>query len=319
MAGLFQARQNEHERVEALLSEYLDGRASAAERSFIEEHVRACPTCSRSLAALQATVAAVRAMPKVHAPRSFALDRSYARKPASAPWLYPFLRAATAVAVLALCLTVVGDYFTRGTASPATSVAREVAPHALQAPQAPAPAAGIGAASVAPSPAATQAAAAQAQETAAPPSAAEAPTEAPLGDGGGAGGGGAGGLGAGGPGAAATSAPAAPALTAPLSQADTTTPTEGIRSLAAPTETAPGPAAKSGQPGTRAAAPTQAPAANTQPAQPPAPQQPEAGARGQAYGAQPPAADPFRAAEIALATLGAMLGVATLIARRRAR
>jgi anti-sigma factor RsiW len=103
----------EHERVEALLSTYLDGRATSDERALVERHLAACADCTRNLATLRATVAAVRDMPRVHAPRSFALPRSLARPSQTAPWLYPLLRAATAVAAFLFVLTVAGDLFLR--------------------------------------------------------------------------------------------------------------------------------------------------------------------------------------------------------------
>jgi len=112
MGGVL-GRAGEHERVEALLSTYLDGRASDAERALVERHLAACTDCTRNLATLRATVAAVREMPKVHAPRSFALPRLMAKPSQTAPWLYPLLRAATTVAAFLFVLTVAGDLFLR--------------------------------------------------------------------------------------------------------------------------------------------------------------------------------------------------------------
>jgi hypothetical protein len=109
---------SEHERVEALLSPYLDGRVTPAERALVERHLPACSECSHSLATLRATVTAVREMPRVRAPRSFTLSRSMAQQPQTNPWLAPVLRAATAVATLLLVITVAGDLFMRGTSVP---------------------------------------------------------------------------------------------------------------------------------------------------------------------------------------------------------
>ena len=103
----------EHKRVEALLSTYLDGRTSDAERTLIERHLEGCADCARNMATLRATIAAVRAMPRVHTPRSFALPRSLAKQPPTVPWLYPLLRAATGVAAFLFVLTVAGDLFLR--------------------------------------------------------------------------------------------------------------------------------------------------------------------------------------------------------------
>src|SRR5512136_2817229 len=105
---------NEHERVEALLSTYLDGRTSKAEQALVERHLKSCADCTRNLATLSATVTAVRQLPNVRAPRSFALSRSMAKQPRSTPWLYPLLRSATAVATLLFVIAVAGDAYTRG-------------------------------------------------------------------------------------------------------------------------------------------------------------------------------------------------------------
>ena len=117
MAGWL-SKPSEHERVEALLSPYLDGRVTPSERALVERHLQACSECSRGLATLRVTVTAVREMPRVRAPRSFALPRSMARQPQTNPWLVPVLRAATAVATFLLVITVAGDLFMRGMGVP---------------------------------------------------------------------------------------------------------------------------------------------------------------------------------------------------------
>ena len=127
MGGVF-SRAGEHERVEALLSTYLDGRASEAERILVERHLKSCADCTRSLASLRVIVAAVKEMPRVRAPRSFALPRSMARRPQTATWLYPLLRSATAIAAFLFVLTAAGDIFLH---SPLTSSTRMAAPAAL--------------------------------------------------------------------------------------------------------------------------------------------------------------------------------------------
>jgi anti-sigma factor RsiW len=122
MGGMLR-RASEHERVEAMFSAYLDGRVTDSERAFVERHLEVCVDCARHLTTLRATVAAVREMPKVHAPRSFALPRSMAKQSQIAPWLYPFLRAATAVAAFLFALTVAGDLFLRSSLTASTPVA----------------------------------------------------------------------------------------------------------------------------------------------------------------------------------------------------
>ena len=61
------------------------GATSEAERALVERHLASCADCTRNLATLQATVAAVREMPRVRAPRSFALPRSMAKQPQPLP------------------------------------------------------------------------------------------------------------------------------------------------------------------------------------------------------------------------------------------
>ena len=117
MGGVLR-RASEHERVEALLSTYLDKRASEAERALVERHLESCAVCARNLATLRATVTAAREMPRVRVPHSFALPRSMAKQPQTATWMYPLLRAATAIAAFLFVLTVAGDVFLRSTVSP---------------------------------------------------------------------------------------------------------------------------------------------------------------------------------------------------------
>ena len=305
MGGVL-GRAGEHERVEALLSAYLDGRATRAERALVERHLEACADCARNLMTLRATVAAAREMPQVHAPRSFALPRSMAKQPQAAPWMYPLLRAATAVAVFLFALTVTGDLFLRSslTASAPMAVPAALAPTSVvmqsgarSTPQAIAPTAAAGlqrsAPPAAPAPQATRpklelavpgtvtpaiAAAAQA----APPTPVEPPVQQPLTDGG---------MGGGtGPGAA----PVAPQPTsaAPVRESAPTLPT-----------TAP------------VASPSPAP---TSIARAPAPQ-PSADQRETAAPVTRPAANPLRIAEDVLAALVLILGVTTWIVRRRSR
>jgi hypothetical protein len=110
MAGWL-SKPSEHARVAALLSPYLDGQASEAERALVERHLASCAECAHDLASLKATVAAVHELPRVRAPRSFALPRSMARQPQASPWLVPALRAATALATLLFAVIVGGDVF----------------------------------------------------------------------------------------------------------------------------------------------------------------------------------------------------------------
>ena len=295
--GGVSGRASEHEQVEALLSTYLDERASDAERALVERHLGACVDCTRNLTTLRATVAAVREMPKVHAPRSFALPRSAAQQSQTAPWNYTLLRAATAVAAFLFVLTVAGDLFLHS--SPAALAPAALAPtyvvmqsEALESAQpATAPAAALAPKSAPPgvsAPLATQpkletatpgpAAAAKA----APPAPAEPPVEQPLTSGG---------MGGGvGPGAA----PLAPQPT-PAASARESAPT--------PTDAAP------------VASPSPAP---TSIARAPGPQ-PSADQRRDTVAVTPPAVNPLRIVEDMLAALVLILGVTTWIVRRRSQ
>ena len=302
MGGVLR-RASEHERVEALLSVYLDGRVTDAERAFVERHLEVCVDCARHLATLRVTVAAIREMPKVHAPRSFALPRSMAKQSQIAPWLYPFLRAATAVAAFLFALTVAGDLFLHSSFTASTPVALAptlvvtqsealrsaqpaTAPAAAYAPQTSAPPAAL-------APLATQPKLEMAvPDTAtpgiasaakiAPPTLAEPPVEQPL-TGEGIGGGG-------GPGAA----PLAPQ---PLPAA----PVRGSTPTPAPAATV--------------ASPSPAPTTIARAPEP----QPSTDQRRDVGAITYPAVNPLRVVEDTLAALVLVLGVAAWIVHRRSR
>jgi hypothetical protein len=306
MGGVLR-RAGEHGQVEALLSTYLDGRASEAERALVERHLKSCADCARNLATLRATVAAVKEMPRVRAPRSFALPRSMARRPQTATWTYPLLRAATAIAAFLFVLTVAGDIFLRSPlttstrmAAPATLAPTSVAtqseglqsgsqpteaaiapgPQKIAPPAAPAPLSAPP--QLEPTAPGTATPVIAAAAKAAPATPAEPPVEQPLTD---RGMGGGGGVGAAPP--APQPTPAAPAFEA----APTAT-------LVAPTAAA-------------SSAPTSI-------ARVPAPQL-SAGQRQVTTEAARPVTSPLRIAENVLAALVLVLGMATWIVRRRSR
>jgi anti-sigma factor RsiW len=286
-----------------MFSAYLDGRVTDGERAFVERHLEVCVDCARHLTTLRATVAAVREMPKVHAPRSFALPRSMAKQSQIAPWLYPFLRAATAVAAFLFALTVAGDLFLRSSLTASTPVALAptsvvmqsealrsaqpaTAPAVASAPQTSAPPAALAPLATQPKlemavpDTATPSIAAAAKM--APPALAEPPVEQPL-TGEGMGGGG----GPGAPPLAPQPLPAAP------TRESTSTPT------AAATVASPSPA-----PTSIARAPEP---------QPPLDQ------RRDAVTVTDPAVNPFRIVEDMLAALVLILGVTAWIVHRRSR
>jgi len=90
MLRLFR-RGDEHAWVRDNLSAYHDGALSAGDTRRVEQHLAACAAaCQAELKALRQAVAAVRALPEIRAPRSFALTRADLQRvrpapPASAP------------------------------------------------------------------------------------------------------------------------------------------------------------------------------------------------------------------------------------------
>ena len=108
------ARQNDHIRAEELISAYLDKRLSAEEKGFFERHIASCADCRAQLETTRSMVAALRVMPPVKAPRSFVLPREMARQIAAPSrrsflTLYPALRLATVVAAVAFAVLFASD------------------------------------------------------------------------------------------------------------------------------------------------------------------------------------------------------------------
>lgn len=96
---------------EELLSAYLDGQVTAAERAQAEAHLQTCPACREVLEGLRQTVALLQALPRVPTPRAFTLSEAQVgiRRPEARPWWSGAwvrgLGALTAVAVVALLAT----------------------------------------------------------------------------------------------------------------------------------------------------------------------------------------------------------------------
>jgi hypothetical protein len=65
---------NKH--VDNRLSEYLDGRLSAAEVARLEAHAAVCPACAVELDGIRKTIATLQTLQEVEAPRSFALNEA---------------------------------------------------------------------------------------------------------------------------------------------------------------------------------------------------------------------------------------------------
>ncbi|MCL6431027.1 MAG: zf-HC2 domain-containing protein [Anaerolineae bacterium] len=123
------------------LSALLDGQLSPQEEERVRCHLAECEECQRDLRALERTIALVRALPQVRAPRSFQISPT---TPVPSvpfwmrPWAYTALRTATGVAAALLVVTLTGSALTMRHAGRAPAFA-EAEPAALMAaPEAPA-------------------------------------------------------------------------------------------------------------------------------------------------------------------------------------
>lgn len=104
--------KSEHDWVEQSLSAYIDDELSGTDKARVERHLRECQACARSLSTLRQTVALLKELPTVPAPRSFALrpSRVHVKPRVTAPARgYGLLKGATALAALLLVLLVGGD------------------------------------------------------------------------------------------------------------------------------------------------------------------------------------------------------------------
>ncbi len=98
---------NRIEQAEALLSPYLDGEVTDAERELVQAALAQSPELQADLESLQQTVALLGEMPRVPAPRPFTLTRADVGRAVAAPkktgffaWLKPFMGAAAALAAV---------------------------------------------------------------------------------------------------------------------------------------------------------------------------------------------------------------------------
>lgn len=101
-------KRSEHERVEELLSAYIDGELSIEEATLVEKHLRECSACTQDLETLRQTVNLVRQLPAVSPPRSFTISRLVVPERPWA-WGYVYLKGATALAALLLIVLLAGD------------------------------------------------------------------------------------------------------------------------------------------------------------------------------------------------------------------
>ncbi|MFQ5987830.1 MAG: anti-sigma factor family protein [Dehalococcoidia bacterium] len=99
-------RKSECQKIQGMLSPYIDGRLTSSERERMESHIEGCEACRWELESLEATVNLLHRVAMVWPPRSFALaEVAPKRRPAA----FGTLRAATAVAVLLLAFLFLGD------------------------------------------------------------------------------------------------------------------------------------------------------------------------------------------------------------------
>lgn len=101
--------------VEELLSAYVDGTATAEERTRVQAILAVDPEAARALAELRYTVGLLAETPQVPVPRAFTLSQSQVQPvaPHRSPWmgwLKPlYLRGAAALVAVCLLILVVGD------------------------------------------------------------------------------------------------------------------------------------------------------------------------------------------------------------------
>ncbi len=116
------------ERRQEALSAYLDGELSAVDQARLQRDLAQDAALRAELEALRRTVVLVKSAPVVPLPRSFTLDpAAYGRVAPRRLYLYPALRAATAVATLAFVFVLLGTFVLggMGAGAPADTVAME--------------------------------------------------------------------------------------------------------------------------------------------------------------------------------------------------
>jgi hypothetical protein len=105
---------NRHTRLRELLSAYIDGALSQHDGLTLEAHLAACEACRAELEGLRAASAALRGLPSVAAPRSFALTADQIAGPAPAraapsPALNTAMRLSAASLAVALAAVMIAD------------------------------------------------------------------------------------------------------------------------------------------------------------------------------------------------------------------
>lgn len=95
-----------HRRVAGLLSSYIDGQVTSAERRLIEGHLPGCDSCSRELDDLRRTVSLMGTLPELGPGRSYVLSSAHRPAPARRS-AFPLWAPGIAAAACAVLLAVV--------------------------------------------------------------------------------------------------------------------------------------------------------------------------------------------------------------------
>jgi hypothetical protein len=91
---------------QVMLSPYIDGRVTPAEKEALESHLASCQGCCQELESLRSTVGLLHRVPMETVPRSFTVVEV---RPVTVPKVLAPMRWATAIAVVALALFFAGD------------------------------------------------------------------------------------------------------------------------------------------------------------------------------------------------------------------
>src|SRR5947209_832947 len=115
-----------------ILSAYLDGQVSPAERDAVEAAIAADPAVRARMNDLRLTVTLLRALPQPAPRRTFILtpQQAAAIRPVRVPWLvriFPTVAAVSAIAAVLCLVLIAGDFATGGFgAKQAAPVSRSV-------------------------------------------------------------------------------------------------------------------------------------------------------------------------------------------------
>jgi hypothetical protein len=121
--------KSEHQRVDGLLSAYLDDELSARERQTVEAHLATCADCRWNLETLRQTVQWTRELPSEPLPRVFTISApapARARPARRRNWGFGLLQGATALVALLFVVAILGDFALIGFGSDQTAAVSQV-------------------------------------------------------------------------------------------------------------------------------------------------------------------------------------------------